>query len=176
MAPRVVLIGMPGAGKTTVGRRVAKRLGEQFLDADDAIEERYHRTVAELFAEDGEPGFRIKEAETIGVTLQQFDGVLALGGGALLRADTRERLRQAADAGTHVVLLTASVRSLTVRVGSGASRPLLAGNVRARLQALAAERSELFAALATSVVDTDGVNRQGVVGLVADAVAARSKS
>lgn len=176
MTPQVVLIGMPGAGKTTVGRRVARRLGVEFLDADDAIEARYERTVRQLFADEGEPEFRVKEAATVGDALQGFGGVLALGGGALLHEATRERLRLAAEAGTHIVLLTASVRSLTSRVGTGGSRPLLAGNVRARLAELTTERAELFAPLATCVVDTDGINRGKVVSRVVEAVSIRSGS
>ncbi|MGI8879778.1 MAG: shikimate kinase [Jatrophihabitans sp.] len=176
MTPRVVLIGMPGAGKTTVGRRVAKRLGAEFLDVDDAIEARYRRTVGQLFADEGEPAFRVKEAATACDALREFGGVLALGGGALLHESTRERLRLAAEAGTHVVLLTASLRSLTSRVGTGATRPLLAGNVQARLTELTAQRGELFAPLATCVVDTDGINRGKVVSRVVEAVSVGSGS
>jgi shikimate kinase len=172
--PCVVLVGMPGAGKTTVGRRVAYRLGVDFLDADDAIERRAGRTVREIFSTDGEAAFRAQEATVVAVVFDSFPGVFALGGGALLDQGTRTRLRALATSGTVVALLTASLPVLQQRVGDGTRRPLLAGDVRVRLAALVEERAALFAEVATLTVDTDGLDRQQVAARIARVVRARA--
>jgi shikimate kinase len=164
VTPRVVLIGMPGAGKTTIGRRVAKLLGVGFLDADHAIVERTGRSIADLFATDGEVGFRTVEAEAIVEALATFDGVFALGGGALTTSTVRDTV---AASGVPVVLLTASVRELARRVGDGRTRPLLAGDVSGRLNELADQRGEVLAAVATHTVRTDGLRREAVARQVA---------
>ena len=168
--PCVVLVGMPGAGKTTVGRRVAHRLGVDFLDADDAIEQRAGRTVREIFSTDGETAFRAQEAAVVAEVFDSFAGVFALGGGALLDDGTRTRLTGLAAHGTVVALLTASLRVLQRRVGDGARRPLLAGDVQGRLATLAQERAELFAEVATLTVHTDGLDRQQVAARIARVV------
>jgi shikimate kinase len=157
---------MPGAGKTTVGRRVAYRLGVDFLDADDAIELRARRTVREIFTTDGEAAFRAQEAAVVAEVFDGFAGVFALGGGALLDEGTRTRLTVLAADGTVVALLTASLPVLRRRVGDGARRPLLAGDVQGRLAALSQERAELFAEVATLTVHTDGLDRQQVAARI----------
>jgi shikimate kinase len=172
--PCVVLVGMPGAGKTTVGRRLAHRLGVDFLDADDAIERRAGRTVREIFSTDGEAAFRAQEAAVVAAVFDSFTGVFALGGGALLDHGTRTRLAALAASGTVVALLTASLPVLQRRVGDGARRPLLAGDVRGRLAALAQERAGLFAEVATLTVHTDGLDRQQVAARIARVVHARA--
>ena len=164
--PCVVLVGMPGAGKTTVGRRVAYRLGVDFLAADDAIELRAGRTVCEIFTTDGEAAFRAQEAAVVAEVFDGFAGVFALGGGALLDEGTRTRLTALAADGTVVALLTASLPVLRRRVGDGARRPLLAGDVQGRLAALSQERAELFAEVATLTVHTDGLDRQQVAARI----------
>jgi shikimate kinase len=161
---------MPGAGKTTVGRRVAYRLGVDFLDADDAIELRTRRTVREIFTTDGEAAFRAQEAAVVAEVFDGFAGVFALGGGALLDEGTRTRLTALAADGTVVVLLTASLPVLRRRVGDGARRPLLAGDVQGRLAALSQERAELFAEVATLTVHTDRLDRQQVAARISRVV------
>ena len=168
--PCVVLVGMPGAGKTTVGRRVAYRLGVDFLDADDAVERRAGRTVREIFNADGEAAFRAVEAAVIAEVFDSFTGVFALGGGALLDDGTRRRLSGLAAGGTVVTLLTASLPVLQRRVGDGARRPLLAGDVEGRLATLAQERADLFAEVATLTVHTDRLDRQRVAARIARVV------
>lgn len=166
MTPRAVLVGLPGAGKSTTGRRLARILGVAFADSDALIQERAGQPSGELLREAGEPEFRRVEAAVIAEALTGFDGVLALGGGALTTESTRAALR------THrvpVVLLRARVTTLLNRVGDRTSRPLLAGDPAERLRALADERSEAFAELATFAVDTDG----RTPGQVAATVAAR---
>ena len=147
-----MLIGLPGAGKTTTGRRLAAGLGVAFADSDRMVEHRAGRTVAEIFAADGEGAFRALEAQVIADALRDFGGVLALGGGAVLSESTRAAL---AGSGSPVVLLRASVRSLSRRVGTGKGRPLLAGGPAAKLAVLASDRGPLYRELATHVVTTD---------------------
>ncbi|MGN6607570.1 MAG: shikimate kinase [Jatrophihabitans sp.] len=166
MTPRAVLVGLPGAGKSTTGRRLAKILGTSFADSDDLVEQAAGRSVPDIFAADGEPAFRAAEAAAISTALADFDGVLALGGGALTSDSTRAALR---DSGVPVVLLRARVTTLLHRVGSGASRPLLAGDPESRLRALADERAPLYAEVATVTVDSDG----RTPGQVAATIAAR---
>ena len=166
MTPRVVLVGMPGAGKTTTGRRLAKILAVPFADSDALVELRTGRTVAELFAESGEAGFREQEAAAVGRALADFDGVLALGGGAVTDPGVRRAL---ADSGVPVVLLRAAVETLAVRVGDGHDRPLLGGNPTERLTTLSNDRAAAYAECATLTVHTD----RRTPGQVAAQIAAR---
>ena len=152
MSPKAVLVGLPGAGKTTTGRRLASRLGVAFADSDALIERRFGRSVPEIFAADGEVEFRRVEAIIVAEALAEFGGVLALGGGAILTPSTRAALAAGA---TPVILLRSSVRTLSRRVGDGGGRPLLVGNPTARLSALAVAREPLYREVATHVVSTD---------------------
>lgn len=166
MTPQAVLVGLPGAGKSTTGRRLAKILAVPFTDTDALIEQREGMPIRDLFAAFGEPRFRAIEAEVVADALHSFGGVLSLGGGALSSAATRELL---AAGDVPVVYLRATLDQLSLRVGDGRTRPLLAGNPEARLALLAAERVPAFDELATIVVDTDGRSP----GQVAATVAAR---
>jgi shikimate kinase len=152
VTPRVVLIGLPGSGKTTTGRRLASMLHVEFADSDQLIETQTERTIPDIFSTDGEPAFRELEAQIIGDALSRFDGVLALGGGAVLTESTRVTL---AESELPVILLRSSIRSLSRRVGDGRGRPLLAGDARRRLIALASAREPIYRAVATAVVTTD---------------------
>jgi shikimate kinase len=166
MTPRVVLVGLPGAGKSTTGRRLARILAVDFADSDELVEAAAGRTVGEIFGDDGERGFRERETAAIADALTGFDGVLALGGGALTIPRTRDAL---VAAGTPVVHLRAPLATLAGRVGDGRTRPLLAADPAARLAELAAERDPLYAAVATLRVETH--NR--TPGQVAAYIAAR---
>jgi shikimate kinase len=152
VSPRAVLVGLPGAGKTTSGRRLANRLGVAFVDSDVLVESRAGMPVPQIFAEQGEAAFRVLEAEVIADALESFDGVLSLGGGAVLDDGTRARL---AASGVPVVLLRSSVRTLSRRVGDGRGRPLLADDPAAALGRLAQAREPLYREVATHVVSTD---------------------
>lgn len=151
MAPLAVLIGSPGAGKTSVGRRVAERLGVPFADTDQLIESRAGTIVSDIFVNQGEDAFRQLEADVVADALDGFDGVLALGGGAVMRPETQERL-----AGHRVVWLRVPVSDAANRVGMNTARPLLLGNVRGTLSALLEQRTPVYEALSTVVVDTGG--------------------
>jgi len=144
-----VLVGPPAAGKTTVGRLLAARLGVDFVDTDDIVVAAAGKPVAEIFVDEGEEAFRALEAASVARALE-FDGVLALGGGAVLAEETRKRL-----VGYPLVLLLASVPTLAGRVGLNRDRPLLLGNPRQRLRALLEARLPLYREVAVATVETD---------------------
>lgn len=167
MTPRVVLIGLPGAGKSTSGRRLAKILCIDFADSDDLVEAAEGRTVREIFRDSGEAAFR--EAERSAVTaclLGDFDGVLSLGGGALTHEATRDAI---AASGVTVAVLHASLGTLLARVGDGRTRPLLTEDPAAKLTDLAAVRQPIYDSVATMSVDTE----HRTPGQVAAHIAAR---
>jgi shikimate kinase len=168
MSPKAVLIGLPGTGKTSAGRQLAKRLDVPFADSDDLVEQRAGRSVRAIFEHDGEAGFRQAEAELIGAALTAFDGVLALGGGAVLAAETREAL---AVSGVPVVWLRAELPTLALRVGRAQDRPLLTGDPVGRLAALAEERQPLYENVATVVINTDGRPVKRVAAVIEMALA-----
>jgi shikimate kinase len=149
MPARVVLVGPPAAGKTTVGRLLAERLGVPFTDTDDLVVERAGKPVSDIFVDEGEEAFRVLEAAAVTEALAG-DGVVALGGGAVLAEDTRTRL-----AGQPVVLLLADVPTSATRVGLNRDRPLLLGNPRAQLRVLLADRLPLYREVAVAEVATD---------------------
>ncbi len=150
--PRVVLIGSMGAGKTTVGTLVAAGLGLDFLDTDQVVEQVAGKPVAEIFVDDGEKHFRELEREAVARALADHQGVLALGGGAVLDDRTRALL-----ADRPVVFLKVGLSDAASRVGLGVSRPLLLGNVRSRIKQLLDERTPLYNAVARHTVVTDGL-------------------
>ncbi len=147
----IVLIGPMGAGKTTVGGLVAARLGTSVRDTDHDVEHAEGRTISEIFVDDGEAAFRTLERAAVADALATHDGVLALGGGAVLDPGTRDRL-----AGHDVVFLRVGLSDAVKRVGLGTARPLLLGNVRGRIKTLLDERTPVYESVATLVVDTDG--------------------
>lgn len=159
--PRVVLIGAPGAGKTTVGTRIAERLGLELRDTDADVVASTGREISDIFVADGEPAFRALEEAAVAAALAEHTGVLALGGGAVLSEATRERL-----AGHRVVHLEVGLAGAASRVGLNASRPLLVGNVRGRLKGLLDERRPIYTALARWTVGTDDRTADEVADLV----------
>jgi shikimate kinase len=156
--PAVVLVGPPGAGKTTVGGLLAGRLGVVFRDVDQDIEAGAGKPISEIFIDDGEATFRAMEVTAVAHALDTHDGVLALGGGAVLAESTRAALR-----GHRVVYLRVGLADAVDRVGLNTARPLLALNPRATLRTLLAQRAPLYAEVATVTVDTDGRSPDEVV-------------
>jgi shikimate kinase len=150
-APRVILIGPPGAGKTTVGELVAQRLGVTFRDTDTDVETEAGSVIADIFVERGEAEFRQLERAAVVRALAEHGGVLALGGGAILDAETRKDL-----CSQQVVFLDVSLADAAHRVGLDTSRPLLLGNVRGQLKQLMDARRPLYGEVASTVVSTDG--------------------
>jgi shikimate kinase len=168
MSPRVVLIGLPGSGKTTVGAALATLLGVPFADSDDLVIAMTGRSIGDIFGHDGEPAFREIEAAAVTDALLDFDGVLALGGGAVTTPSVRQEL---ASTEVPVVLLVAGQHELLRRIAGTTHRPLLAGNAQARLAELATAREPLYRDVARTVLDTGGRSVEGVAADVADYLA-----
>jgi len=156
--PVLVLVGPPGSGKTTVGRLAAERLGVAFRDTDDDVEAVAGKTIPELFFDDGEPTFRELERVAVEQALKEHDGILSLGGGAVLDAVTREHLKP-----HNVAFLSVGLSDATKRIGMSAARPVLALNPRAQLQQLLAERLPLYREVASIEIATDGKTPEQVL-------------
>lgn len=172
MAPRAVLVGLPGAGKSTIGRRLAKALGVEMLDTDAVIETRTGRSIADIFATDGEQEFRRIEEKVIREALAEHTGVLSLGGGAVTTAGVREAL-----AGHTVVFLEISAAEGVRRTGGGTVRPLLAGPGRAeKFRELMTQRVPLYRRLATIRVNTNRRNPGAVVRYIVARLEATEKA
>jgi shikimate kinase len=164
-APQVILVGPMGVGKSTVGALLAERLGCVYRDTDDDIVAEQGRTIADIFVDDGEPVFRAIEKRAVRTALAEHDGVLALGGGSVLDADTRALL-----AGAPVVYLSMDVEEAVQRTGLNAARPLLAVNPRRQWRELMEARRHLYTEAARAVVATDGRTPEEVAQAVLDAL------
>ncbi len=150
MPPRVVLVGPMGAGKTTVAGILGRAWDLPVRDTDADIVASSGREISDIFVESGEDHFRELEAAAVAAALAEHDGVLALGGGAVLRPATRDLL-----ADVPVVFLRVGLSDAVKRVGLGAGRPMLLGNVRSRIKALLDERTPVYESVATHSIETD---------------------
>ncbi len=162
---RVVLVGPPGAGKTTVGHELARTLGVALRDTDDDVEQSEGRTISDIFIEDGEPHFRTLEREAVARALAEHDGVVALGGGAVEDPQTREALLR-----VPVVYLEVSMAKALPRVGLSGARPLLVESPRRRWKALLDARRPLYEGVAGLVVNTDSEPVPRLATLIAEAL------
>ena len=163
----LVFVGLMASGKSSLGKRVAAKLGVPFVDADREIERRDGRTVPEIFAGDGEPAFRVMEEAVIAeLVADPTVRVIATGGGAVLSGPTRRRLREHAT----VIWLRAAPGILAARVKPDGSRPLLADDPRGTLARLAEERAPLYREVADHVIDVDGGDRKVLLRQVLAAV------
>lgn len=165
MSPRVVLIGAMGAGKTTVGGLLARAWGVEFRDTDHDVETTTGRSISDIFVDDGEATFRSLERDAVAAALAEHDGVLALGGGAVLDPETQALL-----VGHRVVYLEVGLADASQRVGLGVSRPLLLGNVRGRVKQLLDERAPIYRRLASLTVNTDGRPAEAVADEIRAAI------
>jgi len=165
--PRVLLIGMMGAGKTTVGRALGQRFGWPYLDSDEEVRRRTGRTVPQLFAEQGEAAFRAEESAVLAdACASTHPVVVSVAGGGVLDPENRRLL----EASGLVVWLRASLTTLTQRVGDGRTRPLLGDDPAAALAQLYPERARLYEEVAAVVVDVDDAPTERVVARVARAL------
>ncbi|HEY8534426.1 MAG TPA: shikimate kinase [Micromonospora sp.] len=156
--PICVLVGPPGAGKTTVGEALAAALGVPFRDTDADIAAIAGKPIPEIFVDEGEEHFRALERKAVAAALTSCDGVLALGGGAVLAEETRAAL-----ADHTVIYLSVELSDAMARVGLGAGRPLLAVNPRATWRHLMEQRRPLYEQVATHTVVTDGRTPEEIV-------------
>ncbi|MFD5951399.1 shikimate kinase [Streptomyces collinus] len=163
--PLVVLVGPMGVGKSTVGQLLAGRLGVSYRDTDDDIVAEQGRTIAEIFVDEGESAFRAIEKTAVHRALAEHDGILALGGGAILDSGTRALL-----AGQRVAYLSMDVEEAVKRTGLNAARPLLAVNPRKQWRELMEARRHLYEEVATAVVATDGRTPEEVTEAALDAL------
>ncbi len=153
----LVLVGPPGAGKTTVGALLAGRWGVASCDTDALVEAEAGKPVAEIFVDDGEPAFRALELAAVARALASNHGVLSLGGGAVTSQSTRALLRE-----HRVVFLDVGLAAAASRVGLGVTRPLLLGNLRSQLKTLLDERRPLYTEVAHITVATDHLTAEAV--------------
>lgn len=164
-APVIVLVGPMGVGKSTVGELLAERLGTGFRDSDADIVAGQGRSIADIFVDEGEPRFRELEREAVRRAIAEHQGVLALGGGAVLDATTRELLT-----GLPVVYLSMEVGEAVKRVGLNIARPLLAVNPRQQWKTLMEARRHHYTDVARVVVPTDDRTPEEVAEAVLDAL------
>ena len=173
-APRIVLVGPPASGKTTIGTALAAALGAVFRDTDHDIEATELMSVADLFVTNGEPYFRALEEQAVSRALDEHDGVLALGGGAVTSAATRARLVAYGRGGGTVVWLDVDLPSAAKRVGLSRDRPILGVNPRAMLRHMLETRAPLYGEVATVTVSTGGRAPEDVVAEVLAALPGRT--
>ncbi|HET9731734.1 MAG TPA: shikimate kinase [Acidimicrobiales bacterium] len=168
---KVLLVGMMGAGKTTVGRLLAERLGWPYLDSDDDVERRTGRTIPEIWSQGGEAAFRREEAVVVKqVCDRPGPAVVSVAGGAVLDPANRAAIR---DSGGLVVWLRAGVPTLAARVGGGEGRPLLRAGPAEALSRLSEQRAPVYAELADEVFDVDRLSPVQVCDLVVAALGDR---
>ena len=163
MAPRVILIGPMGSGKTTIGQLVASNLGIPFRDTDHVIEERAGKSVSDIFLEDGEDEFRILERKVLRDELLSDGTVLALGGGAPISVDAQSALRAIASL---VIYLDISLATVAPRIGFNRDRPLLLHNPRGQWQTLMEARRPIYESIADTVIDVNEKSESEIVTLI----------
>jgi shikimate kinase len=166
----IVLIGPPGAGKTSVGQSLAHRLGVPFLDTDHMVERSAGVPIAEIFINSGEEAFRTLERAAVKKALAPKDAVVALGGGAPMDPASHDAIRAAT-----TFFLDVSQAEAAKRVGLSRARPLLLGNPRAQWRALMAQRRPTYQALAQGTVVTDGRSPSEIAGEIARLVHSEGK-
>ena len=165
---RVVLIGAPGSGKSTVGAALAKVLALDFIDTDQLIEEREGKAITDIFVVDGEPHFRAVELETLKHVITLNDVVISLGGGAPI-SDHAQQLINSSE--STVVFLDVSLATAAPRVGFNRDRPLLLGNPRAQWQALSDKRRPIYEALADVSIKVDDMSVEAITSEIEKSLA-----
>ena len=160
---RLVLIGAPGSGKSTVGKALANHLNLPFVDTDTLIEDKAGKKITDIFVVDGEDVFRALEFETLKEVLQMETAVISLGGGAPIAPAAQEVIR---NSDSIVIFLDVSLATAAPRVGFNRDRPLLLGNPRAQWQALSDQRRPIYEDLATHAIKVDDMTVEAIIATV----------
>ena len=161
--PRLVLIGAPGSGKSTVGKALAHHLNLPFVDTDALIEEKADKKITDIFVVDGEDAFRALEFETLKEVLHMDTAVISLGGGAPIAPAAQEVIR---NSDSIVIFLDVSLATAAPRVGFNRDRPLLLGNPRAQWQALSDQRRPIYEDLATHAIKVDDMTVEAIIATI----------
>ena len=165
MLKKIVLIGPPGAGKSSIGKALAKELNLNFIDSDSEIEKISHKKISEIFIEDGEPAFRLLEVDVVRRVLADFDGVISLGGGAPINPEIQEVLH---DANYPVVFIDVSIAQAATRIGFNKDRPLLLVNPRQQWISLMNDRRPIYEKLASQTISSDNQKPHEVAKQISD--------
>ena len=160
---RIVLIGAPGSGKSTVGVALAAHLQWPFIDTDALIELRESRKITDLFVDHGEEYFRSVEFETLKEVLQETSAVISLGGGAPISQQAQDAI---SSSNSTIVFLDVSLATAAPRVGFNRDRPLLLGNPRAQWQALSDQRRPIYEKLATQSIKVDDMTVEEIIAII----------
>jgi shikimate kinase len=165
MLKKIVLIGPPGAGKSSIGKALAKELNLNFIDSDSEIEKISHKRISEIFIEDGEPAFRLLEVDVVRKVLADFEGVISLGGGAPINKEIQEVLQ---DANYPVVFIDVSIAQAATRIGFNKDRPLLLVNPRQQWISLMNDRRPIYEKLASQTISSDNQKPHEVAKQISD--------
>ncbi len=165
MLKKIVLIGPPGAGKSSIGKALARELNLNFIDSDSEIEKLSHKKISEIFIEDGEPAFRLLEVDVVRKVLSDFEGVISLGGGAPINAEIQEVLE---DADYPVVFIDVSIAQAATRIGFNKDRPLLLVNPRQQWISLMNDRRPIYEKLASQTISSDNQKPHEVAKQISD--------
>jgi shikimate kinase len=170
MLEKIVLIGPPGAGKSSIGRALAKELLLAFIDSDGEIEKSAGKKISEIFVDDGEPHFRALEVEKVRELLQEFEGVISLGGGAPINSEISQILGAA---NYPVIFIDVSIAQAATRIGFNKDRPLLLINPRQQWMNLMSERRPIYEKLATDTVSSDSKKPHEVAKIIVEKIKAK---
>lgn len=170
MFNKIVLIGPPGAGKSSIGKALAKELSLPFIDSDGEIEKFAGKKISEIFVDDGETHFRLLEVKKVKQLLQDFVGVISLGGGAPINSEISQILESA---DYPVIFIDVSIAQAAVRIGFNKDRPLLLINPRQQWMNLMSERRPVYEKLATDIVSSDSKKPHEVAKVIVEKIKAK---
>ena len=163
MSSQIILIGPPGAGKSTIGHSLAKKMKVKFADTDALIEAKLDKKISDIFVDLGEPVFRTEELIVLAEVLQSDNGVISLGGGAPISPQAQELLR---NSGAIVIFLDISLSTVAPRIGFNRDRPLLLNNPRGQWQTLMEARRPIYEAIADATINVDDKSEEEIVTIV----------